>query len=500
MAYRHISNPIFKFGQPDVKWIEIDDSIVEPYSKVGTQNKTLVFIDTEWGPRNIPVEINSKKEFTEIFGMVPNLEESLKGVDYLSQNLAYNLQGSVPLYVVRVQYPFYDDDLEQYFPIDFYRQKSGYEFKRFINLLYQVDFSEQITVTNEQGTLTYVLDTDYSIVSGKSGIYIKKYGIDPTDSIIAGSNIKITYTRQDNQFVKNETVVVPYPYENFIIKQKHPGLFGQNFQVLISYDPNFKAWNQDVGLVTEFIPQTNNVNSDYSIYDSFTQGSLTELLSNINQYSLWVDVYHYICDSQVNYIQLPQSDVIDTEETFTVKNQEETITYVQGLDYLIDFSTNKVFILTNKQENGIYIDQVQLKISYTTTEPITVSQLYNVPGVTLVTQDTEEKTILYRLQKYNGLKLEISSLCLECLGEDGLYSRLVMSNYNNYFDQISIGQIYEPGNATDNILFNSQKSMDVNFNQILTDLVQNYSIDNPEDYQISFVCTLGLNKHSFFQE
>jgi len=40
-----------------------------------------------------------------------------------------------------------------------------------------------------------VLDTDYSIVSGKSGIYIKKYGIDPTDSIIAGSNIKITYTR-----------------------------------------------------------------------------------------------------------------------------------------------------------------------------------------------------------------------------------------------------------------------------------------------------------------
>jgi len=30
--------------------------------------------------------------------------------------------------------------------------------------------------------------------------------------------------------------------------------------------------------------------------------------------------------------------------------------------------------------------------------------------------------------------LEISSLCFECLGEDGLYSRLVMSNYNNYFD------------------------------------------------------------------
>ncbi|HOZ54906.1 MAG TPA: hypothetical protein PK993_02510 [Clostridia bacterium] len=61
---------------PAVKWIEIDDSIVEPYIKTNDIGKTLIFIDTEWGPQNTPVEITSKRQFTETFGSIPDVLES----------------------------------------------------------------------------------------------------------------------------------------------------------------------------------------------------------------------------------------------------------------------------------------------------------------------------------------------------------------------------------------------------------------------------------------
>jgi len=61
---------------PDVKWIEIDDSIVQPYERPDEYKRTLVFIDTEWGPTNKPIPIDSKKEFVETFGYIPDLINS----------------------------------------------------------------------------------------------------------------------------------------------------------------------------------------------------------------------------------------------------------------------------------------------------------------------------------------------------------------------------------------------------------------------------------------
>jgi len=42
--------------------------------------------------------------------------------------------------------------------------------------------------------------------------------------------------------------------------------------------------------------------------------------------------------------------------------------------------------------------------------------------------------------------------------------------------------------------------MNPDFSKIIDDLISEFEIDNPESYNISYIATMGLNKHSYFND
>lgn len=100
-----MTQPLLKFGQPQVKYIEIDESIVPIPQNLESPEGILAFIDQEWGELNTPIRINSTQDFYDNFGEIPSIFTSPKGSDYLPQTLQQKLQGQVPMYVIRVGNP-----------------------------------------------------------------------------------------------------------------------------------------------------------------------------------------------------------------------------------------------------------------------------------------------------------------------------------------------------------------------------------------------------------
>lgn len=100
-----MTQPLLKFGQPQVKYIEIDESIVPVPQNLESPEGILAFIDQEWGELNTPIEIKTTQDFYNNFGEIPSIFTSPKGSDYLPQILQQRLQGQTPMYVIRVGNP-----------------------------------------------------------------------------------------------------------------------------------------------------------------------------------------------------------------------------------------------------------------------------------------------------------------------------------------------------------------------------------------------------------
>lgn len=485
MQYKHISRPIFKFGQPDVKWIEIDDSIIEPYDTGRETRRSLVFIDTEWGERNTPIQVNSKAEYVNQFGYVPDVELSQKGNDYLPQYLQYQLQGKVPMYIVRVQYPHINEDTQLPYDSDYYKQTCQYDYTPFLFLIYEYEPSVQITVFNQDESIQYVANTDYQVV--QNGVKILNYNL-----IVPNQIIKIKYVRKDKGTDRVESYLVPNPFETIVMKQKSPGLFGQDFSQRFSYDSIYKSWSQEIGLITEFVQQSQQNNSTFKEFELYVQETFTDLLYEINLKSIWVNIQYLQQNPQTFYLQL--TDQIQSGTSVIVRSQNNLITYIEGLDYYVDRVEKRVHIIL--RDGGIYFGIDSLSIEYINNYSQTISQTMNMPVLSPITTITELYSNIYRLSTINKLRHEISMQCPVCIGLPDVNSRYILQDYRKYYDQVQEYIIVSPN--TPNHTYNQQKTMSVDFEKIIDDLVITHKIDNEEEFQIQFVPTLGLNKHSFF--
>lgn len=490
MQYKHISSPIFRFGQPDVKWIEIDDSIIEPWVSTLDNRRSLVLIDTEWGEQNIPIQIDTKAQFVSAFGYVPDILNSQKGYDYLSQYLQYDLQGKVPLYVVRVQYPHYNTPEAEYYPISYYQQATQYEFYPTVMLHYAFDPGVPLVVSTTDDVTTFVLNTDYIMV--QKGIQIINFSTMKTNS-----TIKITYKVLGKVTVREEEYKVPQQYEQFYIQQKQPGLFGEDFGLKIWYDGIYTSFTQEVGIVEEFVPQSRKMNSATKGFETFTQDSLTQLITDINSLSKHLNISYVYQNPETHFLQPSTPHTMKDTEPVVLKNHQNTVTYTEDLDYYVDYQQNKIHLVFSKDR--INILSQELNLTYTPTgEADPVIEVKQVPAVVEYTTITEVFSNIWRSCETLGLVHDIYMQCLICVGEPELETRYTLYDNKLYYSPITNSMIYNP--TTQNTYFNPQKSMDVNFEKVIEDLVLEYKIDNQEDFSIQFIATLGLNKHSFFQD
>ena len=490
MQYKHIQTPIFRFGMPDVKWIEIDDSIIQPYEKPDEYKRTLVFIDTEWGPVNRPIPIDSKKEFVETFGYIPDLINSQKGLDYLSQYLQSELQGRVPLVVVRVQTPHLKNPQqpqEGYYEEDHYKQKCQYEFKPTIFFTHLLDISKSVTVKNNQETITYTQNTDYTLVS--NGITILNL-----KEMKAGDILKITYTRIDKNIEVTQTYKIPYQYELLVIESKQAGLFGQDFGFRLYYDSVYTTWNQEIGMVDEIVQQDKQLNGQMKNFESFVADTLTELFESITTYSEYISIKYYV--------QNPDTYVIEPEQQMgsdpiIVKTIDDSITFVEDVDYYVDLVENEIhLIISNDSLTPIYEN---LKITYIPdgeTDPVT--EQIAIPVIPMITKDTESISSLFRIGQIARQTQELFMQCPICQGQDDLLNRYQFYNNYKYFDSVQQSITYSA--LTQNAWFNPPRSMATDFQTVLDYLISEYKIDNPEEFELSYIATLGLNKHSYFME
>lgn len=490
MQYKHISTPIFKFGMPAVKWIEINDSIVEPYIKTNDIGKTLIFIDTEWGPQNTPVEITSKRQFTETFGSIPDVLESQKGYDYLSQYLQYMLQGSIPMYVVRVAYPHLKDEQhpeQGYNSIEYYKQVSQYEFYPTIFFKHNVDMTKPITVQNDQQTVTYILNTDYNLAL--NGITLLKFS-----NFVTGANLKITYTRLDTNTETTQNYTTPNQYEQFSINAKQPGLFGQDFGIKLYFDNIYATWNQEIGIVEEQVSQSRQMNGSFKSYESFVQDSLGQLVNSINTDSKYIEliyIYQNPSTMTISPTQTMSSDPI------VIKTTDDATTFTIEKDYYVTLQDNKIHLIFS--EDGLDITTTVLKVTYIPdgeTDPVT--EELDVPVMSYVTQQNEANTQIFRLGEEANQVQEIYSQCPICQGQDDIQSRYNFYNNYKYYDQVQQTVIFNPLEC--NSFYNQPKSMNPDFSKIIDDLISEFEIDNPESYNISYIATMGLNKHSYFND
>lgn len=469
--------PFFRFKSPGVKWIEIDESIIPPFVKVGDEQQ-LILIDTEWGETNVPKKIDNLKEFINNFGEVPDPINSDKGMDYLPQYLQQKLQGSIPMYVVRVGYQETDPETGLPYSLDYYKQKTTYKF----------------------------LNTD--------------------------------------------------PVEEITLEQKYQGLYGQDLFVTFAYDNIFDVYTQYVGKVLEYVPQTGDQSerqeSKFNIFESYTQNTLQELLQQIKQSSKYLSV-DYISGVSVNAeehqvpstvsIQVNQNNISDivsitssdgsktfvlnTHFTFTpdgtitfdltspsptpalgeqvvieyvyldVNNNPITTTETHTLPNYVEFTLNEPTnidqnsVVVKKQDGTQYIPDIDYIVNYQT-GVITIPATSNITvGSTVFVDYTRglSDSQLDNIIRTQGYRLE-----MQMQVEDDNGNPIHRVKLQNVFEYLDGGDFIDQND----IVFNPQKSMKVDFKQQIEDLINNYEIDNPEKFQLTTIPTLGISKHSYF--
>lgn len=210
--------PLFKFGQPAVKYIEIDESIVPIPQNLESPEGILAFIDQEWGALNTPIEINTTQDFYDNFGEIPSLFTSPKGSDYLPQILTQRLQGQVPMYVIRVGNPQLGSALSDYTEYTEY----GLPDSQFLTLgqKYQGLFGEdlQIIISKDKLSGQYILSVAKCIKFNDqtSGLnsefsYLETFmSAEPEDTDIqrtAQFAQLVTYVNENSNFITLEYVI-----------------------------------------------------------------------------------------------------------------------------------------------------------------------------------------------------------------------------------------------------------------------------------------------------
>ncbi len=466
--------PYFNFKSPGIKWIEIDDSIIPPLTRVDDEQQ-LILIDTEWGEPNIPRKITTLKEFIDYFGEVPSPIESIKGMDYLPQYLQQMLQGSIPMYVVRVGYTETDPDTGQPRPLSYYKQSTIYRF----------------------------LNTD--------------------------------------------------PVEELKIEQKYQGLYGQDLFITFMYDNIFDVYSCQIGKLIEYVPQTGDPHqrkeSKFQIFEQFTQSTLQELIQTVKKSSKYITV-DYISGQSVNQeehtvpttvsIQLNNQNVNDI---LSITNNSQTKTYVNGTHFTYNQDGIVTFDLTVQDHVELGENIIVQYVYLSDGNPITTTETHNIPlevKFTLNnTQNIDINSVVVKNQSGNQYINNIDYTVDYTTGEISIpknssiqFGQIVYVDYtlglsDSKLDEIIRVQKYrlevqmqtgtkdEPVHRVkgqslfeyidgqeiidqNNITFNPQKSLYVDFQQQIEDLIINHEVDNPEKFKISTIPTLGISKHSYF--